>query len=97
LRLKYQIFILKIPSVNQEVIKLESEIVILRKKDCRWCEDAEHLLDLLGKRYFAISISDNEMGAAIAKKACGGDSCLVIDGKTFRNPDKSRIAEKILD
>jgi glutaredoxin len=75
----------------------EQEIVILEGDDCKWCKDAEKLLDDLGKKYCAIAITENEMGAAIAKKVCDGDSCMVVNGKPIRKPDKRKMLDVVLD
>jgi len=75
----------------------EYEIVILKGEDCIWCEDAEKLLDQLGKRYSMVSTSKNDMGHAIARKVCGIDSCMIVDGKPILKPDKRKIGELILD
>jgi hypothetical protein len=84
---------------NNEVVKMkEKELVILKGKDCAWCDDVVSLLSLIDKRHVILSIDENKMANALAKKLCRDkQSCLLIDGKPMNQPNLDKICDEILE
>jgi hypothetical protein len=76
----------------------EKELVILKGKDCAWCDDVASLLTKIDKRHVMLKVDENQVAGALAKKLCQDkQSCLLVDGKPMNQPNGNRIADEILD
>ena len=72
-------------------------IAMLKGKNCGWCEDAQSLLNELDVSYALVDVEKNKLGEAIAKKKCEEQSCLIVEGKSIKKPDRNKIADELLD
>jgi hypothetical protein len=76
----------------------DKEVVLLKTKDCEWCDDLLAILQKLDRHYVSVKLCDNNLAKAVAKKVCGGSySCLLIDGKPLRQLDLDILCDELLD